>query len=127
MFKLNPYFAGLFAVAVAGLTQAPAFAAAAIAKDSNDRFYYSTRSSEEAAYSGVLQYCSREGGSNCTVVNSDSSGGWGAVATSPSRYGAALSYRSKAAAVRAALNSCARETPRNETCRVVLTFFDDFR
>ncbi|MBE9010880.1 DUF4189 domain-containing protein [Pseudanabaenaceae cyanobacterium LEGE 13415] len=126
MFKLNKYVAGLLAIAVSGLTQAPVFASSAIAKDSNDRFYYSTRSSEEGAYSGVLNYCTNQGGNNCTVVNSDNDGGWGAVASSPSRYGAALGYGSKSAAVRAALDSCARDTPTDETCTVVLTFFDDF-
>jgi hypothetical protein len=120
----NKYIAGLLAIILAGVNQAPSRSAVAVAQDHRDVFFYSIRPTLSEAFSNVLQYCGNGGGRNCIVVNTNNSGGFGAVAQSRSRYGVAAGYDSQADANRAALRSCSRNTPDYDPCTVTLNFYD---
>jgi Domain of unknown function (DUF4189) len=117
----------LVTTSMIGFNHASAQGATVITMDNQDVVYASSRSSLSQARAAALNYCAREGGKGCTVIGTNAHSGFGAVAQSASRYGTSMGYATQEAANRAALNGCASQMPANESCRVTLQFFDDYR
>jgi hypothetical protein len=107
-----------------GLGQSSVQAATVIAMDNSDVFYAASRTSLAQAKVDVLSYCNAKGNSGCRVINTSSFTGYGAVAKSVSRNGTAMEFNSQEEANRTALESCRRNMPANETCQLVLQYFD---
>ena len=117
----------LIVTGIAGLSQAPALAATAIAMDNQGAVYRTSHLSLNQARARALGYCVSQGGRGCAVIMTNVRSGFGAVAHSGSRVGTSTGYSTQAKANRVALYNCVLNTPANDSCRVTLQFFDPWR
>lgn len=73
---------------------------------------------------GIAGLSQSQGGKGCAVIMTNVCSGFGAVAQSGSRVGTSTGYSTQAKAKHAALNSYVLNTPANDSCQVMLQFFD---
>jgi hypothetical protein len=118
------------AALVAGFIPGLATADSAIAESASGTTYACwDHTSVEDAKRCALDMCAVQSGHGCTLLDTSprDSGGYAAVAQSPTRVTWAIGFVSQDHANQTALKRCAEQASTGETCQVVMTYLDRYR
>jgi hypothetical protein len=102
-----------------------ASAASAVAISDENTAYYATRSTVKAASKSVIDYCVREGGSNCRVIHSNRRRGYGAVVqTNNNNFLVATGQSTPEEAAGKVFDNCKKYFPTDRVCTLIIIFKD---